>query len=507
MKTYSLWVKAMILLSLATGFAFSGAYSQEQFRLSDYVNPDYRWKKLDFGFSLGGNNGFTKETVENGISEKDLEHTFRTGFSLNYYATNNSLFYQGYQSFLFSGDIDARKEKYTDENADLESSYKSNSQDLTFYGGTVNRFYNRKKQFFEADVFMTGTLRNSNGQYSADFEELPFKYKTTNRDYWLDVSMPLLVGLGRIEEVQDARLAVYILDDLTKSGDLKRALENEEIMAFAHFITETKNQRYFDLRLKKIAEITAIDSFLTVLDLKAKSGASYYTLLNDNWDNAMLPVRMSGGRFSIGLVPGIKWNTDEYASYYRDTLSSPDIIQDYADIDKGNSFDRSLSFKALYSWEKPSSLYWQHSVNSSFIYTLNDYQSDNKIYDQDTLTSESEYWKDIPELLLSLSYRIAYYPNTRTKISLRINSDLEQNWYEATVNDEPQLKSDDLALSNGILLSCYYYISPRLRFTLDLTSNYTYDLNNQEGPVEVFTKEKLHGLSNSINASIRYSIF
>jgi hypothetical protein len=42
------------LLTSAIVFLVSfNSFSQDQFRLSDYKNPDYRWQKLDLGFSLG----------------------------------------------------------------------------------------------------------------------------------------------------------------------------------------------------------------------------------------------------------------------------------------------------------------------------------------------------------------------------------------------------------------------------------------------------------------------
>jgi hypothetical protein len=188
--------------------------------------------------------------------------------------------------------------------------------------------------------------------------------------------------------VQDARLAIYILDDLAKSGDLKRTPTADETLAFSQFITQTKNQRFFDSRIRKIAEITAIDSFLTVLDLKAESNASYYTLLNDNWDNANGPVRRTGGRFSVGFMPGIDLYYNESRTYLRDSLNNPDVIESYTNRSTNQNDSWNMDAIASYAWDKPVNLYWQHTAIPALLipYIQTD---DSKIYEFDTLYHEN----------------------------------------------------------------------------------------------------------------------
>lgn len=507
MKAISLSSKAISLLTILFFSLTLTSISQETFRLSDYKNPDYRWKKLDIGFGLGGNNDFRKSDVADGILEKNMENSISSNFKVDYYGTKNTSFYQGYQVLALNGNFGYFRDKYENDTDDLEFSQKRNFQDFSLSGRTVNRFYNRKKQFLETDLVVYGRLNNSNNQYADSREILPYNYKSTDQDYRLNVTVPLLVGTGRIEEVQDARLAVYILDDLATSGDLKRIPTNEEVMAFAQFITQTKNQRYFDSRLRKIAEITAIDSFLTVLDLKADSDASYFTLLNDNWDNSMGPLRKTGGRFSVGVIPGISLYFDDSEDYFHDTLSSPEIIENYSNKSIARSTSSSLDFTAGYTWEKPASLYWQHSINTDLTYALAKNKYNWKSYVQDTLSNETDNKIVAPYLNLNLGYIIGYYPNSRTMINLMINTRMSQIWQEVTTNDEPGLEENWFMISNGLNLSCYYYVSPRLRFSLYINTNYSFVINDEEQPADVFTNETINDFNNSISASLTYSIF
>ena len=51
--------------------------------------------------------------------------------------------------------------------------------------------------------------------------------------------LSLQVGIGRIEDVSDARTAIYILEDLYKQGRLSRILNQEEVFEFANFFDDS----------------------------------------------------------------------------------------------------------------------------------------------------------------------------------------------------------------------------------------------------------------------------
>jgi len=507
MKTFKKSGKAFLLLSVIVIVFSHLSFAQDQFRLSDYKNPDYRWQKIDLGFALGGNNNYYKQEIERGITEKKNSNRINGGLDIDYYATKNSEFYQGYQDFFLNGDVLSSHNNNMDVTNDLEDDQKSNQQNIILLARTVNRFYDKRKRFAEIDLNFDGRLNHSLHKYSADQEYLPYVDKRTDFEYTLTASLPLLIGKGRIEEVQDARLAVYILDDLRKSGDLKRAPTSEETLVLARFITQTKNQRFFDSRIRKIAEITAIDSFLTVLDLKAQSDASYYTLLNDNWDYADGPVRRTGSRFSIGLVPDIDMFFIGSEVFYRDTINNPNVIESYTHKSAERTDSWGVDFVTGYVWEKPASLYWQHIVNADLSYSLFYQQMNSKIYDMDTLGYEQKSRLNSPNLKLELGYAIGYYPNTRTHFNLGVNTSLNQYWGNEKIDDNPEKDAGKTLVNSDLYLSCYYYISPQLRFSLNVISSYLFTKRNQELPNDIYGDEITHYMNNNIGASLTYSIF
>ena len=500
--------KAFLLLSLILFLVSFALKAQEQFRLSDYKNPEYRWQRLDLRFGLGGNNNYSRREIDNGINYKSNNSQFNGGIDVDYYGTKNSPTYQGYQLISLGTDLVSSWYKYEDLAHDgYGNNQKNKNGNINLDAETVNRFYGKKKRYVEADLGLGSRYYRSAAQYSADQETLPYNDKATTYRYEIFASLPLLVGVGRIEEVQDARLSVYILDDLAASGDLTRTPTSEEILAFSAFITGVKNQRYFDARLRKISEITAIDSFLTVTGLKAESDASYYTLINDNWEFSSGPVRRAGGRFSIGLVPQLNMTFEENERFWKDTLNNAAVIETYSDRNNTGMDAWGLDFLTGYTWEKPASLYWQHTIDASLAYSLYHQNMNFKNYEKDSLINELEIRINSPNILLDLGYNVGYYPNSRTQIMLGINTSFNQYWGDQAINDDNEIDAGKILVNNNIHLSCYYYFSPQLRLMLGMNSIYSFTRNNQAQSGEENAEEFIHDFQNSISASLTYSIF
>lgn len=476
MKTITLWGKVTMLLFLAAGLS-SIMSAQDQFRLSNYINPDYQWRKLDLDISLGGSNAFNNLEVNGDdlfYHNKNNSNLFNSDFGLDYEAHKNSSRYQGYQFFSLSGLIDSRKIKDQDLANDEENTQKDNIQRLYFSAHTVNRFYNAHKKFLEADLDLSSSLMNGKSSQSPYFGEPPVLTDSKNQGYVIDASLPVLVGTGRIEEVQDARLAVYILDDLQNAGDLIRAADPAEIDAFARFITEVKNRRYYDVRIQKIDEITRIDSMLNAMGLKARSDASYFTILNDDWDYASGPVRRTGGRFSAGISPKVQW----YYSYSDRTYYDSRIVPPYdyyGSTSKNYSTSWGIDFLTAYTWEKPANLYWQHSVNATLVYSLNYEDIRLKDYLNDSLQNDYDRDMDSPALNLIAGYRLGFYPNSRTELILNINTIFIYNWENYNYQDSEDQDINNIETGYDLGFHCYYYISERLRLTVNVSEAYNYN--------------------------------
>jgi hypothetical protein len=485
------------------------SFAQDQFKLSDYKNPEYRWQQLNLNFGMAGNNQFNKQEVDSGYNEKTITSMFSNDLSADYYRTRNSVHYQGNQNLRLISSFGSTKNDYNDlNNASQDYTQKQRNGSVGLNYSTVNRFYNSRKMFLETDLDFYGRYDHGKTMNSAAQEAEYFIYEVLDYDYHLSAKLPLLAGIGRIEEVQDARLAVYILDDLLASGDIKRAPTKDEIISLSEFITNLKNQRYFDTRLEKISQITAIDSFLTVKGLKSQSNASYYTLINDNWDYADGPVRSTGGRFSFGVAPSVGLDFSSSETFQRDSLDNGEML--YTSYgSESNIKDWALAFLAGYIYERPTSLHWQHTFRANAAYSLYNQDHNSKNFNDSVDYYNSTTRTDSPELALDVLYRIGYYPNSRTQIALNVYSNYYQVWGNAIQDNDEVMKTDlgSQRMHSSAELNCYYYISPQLQLTIGGGSTYTYTFNNKANQNDTYGDRQNQHLRNYITAGLVYKVF
>jgi hypothetical protein len=162
---------------------------------------------------------------------------------------------------------------------------------------------------------------------------------------------------------------------------------------------------------------------------------------------------------------------------------------------------------AGYVWEKPASLYWQHSVSTSVAYSLYYEQMKSKVYDFDTLTSEQSSRLNSPNIKIDVGYTVGYYPNSRTSIKLGMITSYNQFWGEEKETDMAERDAGKIIISNDLNLTCYYYISQQVRLSVNISSTYFFNKENQIQPLDDYGYEITHNLQNSFGASLTYSIF
>jgi len=104
------------------------------------------------------------------------------------------------------------------------------------------------------------------------------------------LSAPVSAGYGRIEPVEDLRLALYILEELQKAGKITDVPPEEVIIEMAREISKIKKKRFFDTRIRKIEELHVIDSFLVENNIISSNDINYFAVLNDQWDYAAGPA-------------------------------------------------------------------------------------------------------------------------------------------------------------------------------------------------------------------------
>ena len=444
----------------------------DEFDLSDFELPDIKRHQLDIGTNLG-----SRIKNSNQISDDTETKIFSSSANLHlrYKFYRNSKKYQGDQYARFNGSFSSANydneykyvTPYTNERA-----YNILSGDL--YLISNNRFYFKGLSFFELD--MDVNLRS-------DRRENEFKeYMGTGTDYQTDTyndnstliqfELPVYFGYGRIERVEDARQAVFILNDLQRFGRLTRVPNTAEVIAFSERIAEVKNKRFFDSRLQKIDELEVADTYLQSAGLVEGSDIAYFTSLNDMWDYGALQVRLAGYRVYGGAIPayGI------YDSYNLEEIhfdSKATSQQTKAEYENDNRIQK-LLFCVGFEYQKPIKQKWQYSLQTSI--RIGPSKSTNKYTNLSANEPTVESTLKLTDYIGFIETGFGFYPNTRTYLTLNLTG--FYNYDKGTyTNDSYEQEAENTFYNLAADIGAYYYISPKLR----LYGQYSYGYNNLNG--------------------------
>jgi len=416
------------IMLLATGLSSVLAQEYKDYDIGSYRLPDITRNELDF--SLNSNGDF-RDYAKSEVDQASINGDFKVDF--NRY--RNARSFRGRQNAALSLSGDYSKDDVGEKNSKyvFGLSYMNSSR---FYGAEPEGW------FFETggdiSFLMAGTKR---------FGEVEQKSKGTSKDVTL--SIPLRVGKGRIERVEDARQAIYILENLAKRKVLNRRLTDDEIGEFARLISTVKNKRFLDARLRMIDEVTAVDSFLVRSGALASGGAAYFTTLYDYWMYGDLFERKSGTEISGGIRPGYTFGKYDvpYPSEYESRTKHPSIEAD-----------------VRLDYERPLSLYWQ---NSAWVSLSGGYERWNWEY---LVPEKPEVKEDVYGARLSGRYAFGYYPTSRTNINFGIEERLGWDKHDSGAGEKVSYMSTNTSLT----LDMYYYFSPQLRLAAEARLGYCY---------------------------------
>jgi hypothetical protein len=493
----------LIALLLATMVLFSVKTSVAQnttFKLSDYKNPDYFYQTLDLNFGL--NNSLSLQKYNSESDDYNLNN-YRFVGDVQLYFSNyaNSLKSQSEMHASISGNLTNTSSLYARETYNSESKLNDFSHNESFNINGLKRFYNAKQNYFEVNGSLGLGYSGSSGKNRGYNADTLFGSNTNkNKNFRNSVSGSLLIGNGRIEQVQDARLALFLLDDLKRLNREKRLSSDEDVIELARLITSLKYKRFFDDRLRKIAEISAIDSFMQLKGIVSKTDAAYFTSLNDNWDFANNPVRNSGWR----LYTGIEGRFDYF---YSKNIS--EIIMPSPEFTERNDNRHGISAFAVagLTHEKPISLKWQQSASIKAMIGTHFRQSETKITDSPDL---NVYDGALPTVYLAANFGYGYYPNSRTWLTANwsLVSRFEKQ-YLGTTKEDKENSFNTYYTYTGPQVQAYYYLSEKLRLSLSFSGQFTVDSekNIDTTPDGTDTKQTYTSYQQQLIATLTYSLF
>ena len=431
-------------LSSLMALCATSALGQEAYKnydIGSYRLPDITRNELDF--SLKSNGEFYDYTQSSNTSSID------GNFDATFNRYRNARTFRGTQEaiFRFSGSHNK------DNDGEKRGSY------------NVGLSYNNSSRFYGDDY--EGLFFETGGRaffsYYRDKLSGTAAYQTKLKSGDIVLALPLRMGKGRIERVEDARQAIYILENLAKRRVLSRELTGEEIDAFARVISAVKNKRFFDARLQMIDEVTAVDSFLVASGALASGGAAYFTTLYDYWMYGDLFERKSGTEISGGVTPSFG-----YSRYESPILFDSGIV----DLYESRRRMPSISADVRFDFERPLNLYWQNSawVSLSGKYLL------EKYWEKDQGDIRSDRKEKNYQARLAGRYAFGYYPNSRTNINLGIEETLGWDKYDYLADD-----GSFLSVNTSLALDLYYYFSPQFRLAVNgLLVHYYEDRANSD---------------------------
>jgi hypothetical protein len=499
MNLIALMLASMILFSVKTSVA-----QNTTFKLSDYKNPDYLYQSMDLNFGL--NNSLY------GFNDKGNAENSYNSFSLNsqagavYERYLNSPKAQGDLRISFNAGIGSgtNNAKYS-SNAYDEIKNKSFNHNERLDISGLHRFYNQKNNFIEVNGSIVLNNQGNNSNDKSSFAGTVIRSEERSQKYFQNgVNGTFLIGKGRIEQVQDARMALYLLDDLYKLNREKRVVSDEDVNDLAQLITRLKYKRFFDDRLRKIAEITAIDSLMQQKEIISAADATYFTSLNDNWEYANNPIRDNGHRLFTGLK--------SYFGYTRNNAFVNKIIpEDLTGEETATNKNVGLFLVLGYAYEKPASLKWQNSASIKGEIGIHQHFENKTVKNEpDSETETKSYSESAPSMNLYGEYGFGYYPTSRTWLTFRwwVSTGWDKKM-EGDTKKEKENIENDFYIYTGPQLNAFYYLSEKLRLSFSYNgsfafNNYKYTSDIPDGLVDKATRSVWN---QSVNAALTYSLF
>ncbi len=430
-KTIVLISVFMLIISVLNSYSQSKEY--DKIDISTYYSPSILRQQLDLTFDLS--NTFSSSN-HNSVESSQNSFNWDVKPIYNKYKNNRSIV----SDLNISGSTVGNLRKVSSANM-------TNSQSIisTFYAGYDMLLYSKSKYHLILNAL--ASYENEFGRSKSDLSQDGNNFDKNNN--FLQLNAGLGFGYGRIENVEDARQAVYILSALTDKNRMARTLNEDEIFDFAKVISSVKNKRHLDSRLRKIEEITAVDSFLVKKSLKSGSDATYFSTLNDMWEYGALANRKSGQILQLSANPGFTSKNEDTYYEFNNNLTV-----------KNENTILSGMVQLKYQYEKPTNLYWQHSIVANIQYT---YTDENELHLSST---ENKFWKN--NVNATGEYTLGYYPNTRT-------------YFTGTISANSMFESSDMEgqsinyirKNQAILtLQMFYFFSPRLKLSANLALNY-----------------------------------
>lgn len=380
-------------------FIQSSSLNAQRVNYSEYRFPEVKYKALQLNEEF---------VLRNNFVENESVTSFNNIFSLAQDIYENRGNFQHNASRLFSSNI-------------------SLSKDLNNFRNIINssesfRKYNNKNNFFEYGY--SGNLNYSKRTKTNSFETAS-----------ASVSIPVKIGHGRIDVLNEVMLSEYIIDDLRNAGIIMDTIGQEILFSFAKEIAQLNFTRILDSRNYRLQVVKTLAEWIkNNLPVKEGMEIEMTAILLDNYLSALTGFRTSGNRVAIGLAPAAYYNNNFEGKNSSDLYYGGDLLFEY-------------------TIQKPISRYLQ----SNFYGVMNLGLSKSEQYFIGTLISPSKYINPYA----AISYRLGYFPNSRTAINM--TATIDYNYYNDFNDNESIFRTKRSEITPRLFMDAAYFINYRVR--------------------------------------------
>lgn len=421
-------------LFLFSSLTFAQETSIKDFDLKNYKAPDIKYRTLDLGtnMSLSGYN----ESSDNN------QNSFGFNASLDYFDFRNT---KKIQSRNYSYLYTSFQSNWSKSDGAKKSSNRPTVQ-LRYM--TETRLYNENKAFLGFHGNLNLDYSNSNNKDESDY----YSYK----HYKVEFTPYISGGKGRIEPVESVRQALDILISLQKYGRLSKDPDSTMIDSLARVANRIRYKRFYDTRYKRIYQLEELDKAMQLMDMVEVADIVYFANLSDIWNYAPTYSRGSGLRIEGGIIPTFRYGKIDYDDDFQGNNNSS--------ITMSNIYG-AFGFFAL-NRNRPINYKWQSDIALDLTFGY-----DKEIEKWNTDTGENKYEYESLKGILNFTWKFGYYPNTRTFTGIT-------PYIATSFLDTKDSDNEKFGINTGIRFDSYYYISPRVRITLEASTFYRENFAN-----------------------------
>jgi len=449
--------KTSLLFVLVILFSVVSTAQIENIDLNKYKLNDYRYSSLGTNLSLNGFYSKDKNTNDFFNSEYSTKNkSLNSNLNLNYTLNISNRKYIGYHSI--NGSYSHSFSSYSNKNSTSPESKLENILTNYLLGiSSSNAFYLNEKLFWGLNFQSITTQQNLTNKRIPNSDP-----QNTEKNIILNSNnrLSVQIGYGRVENVTDARQAIYILDDLNKKNRLTHEPTPEEAFEFADFIRTVLNKRIIDSREKRIYEYTLIDSFLVSKGLISKQDGKYFSILNDNWSYARTQSWYTGSKVYFGIISELNDRHEFNKTTYPD---NPDWNEKSTEEVMNKSIGIETGFEV--SWIK--GLKWINSFDCNLSLLIDHYDP----YYSDYTNPERNQKLNLLES--DIYYSLSFVPNTRSIVTGSAGA------FYACYKDVDNEKAS--FLSPFARISCTYYFSQKLQVNAFTQLSYNKATSEFEG--------------------------